>query len=295
MPGTARRRLPRTGTPRAAGAHGLAPWRDRAALYRRCRTALTTDTRRFWDTQGAAIRQGIGSAGKFERYFRLFRQRVLPLVHSSDRVAVLLAGGDRHTRQQFYDKQWDSWRWRLLFRLFFSRFVMGRLGRDPAFFRYVEGSVADRLLARTRHALTALDPAENPYLHWILTGEHGSALPYALRQENFDAIRTNLDRLEWHRCSVEEYLPRLEPGTLHACNLSDIFEYMSSDAQEQLLTRLHEAGCPGGRLAYWNMLAPRCRPESLADRLHPLTELADRLHTQDKAFFYSRFVVEELR
>ena len=66
----------------------------------------------------------------------------------------------------------DTWRWRILFRLFFSRVVMGRLGRDPSFFRYVEGSVADRILARTRHALTALNPADYPYLQWILTGHH---------------------------------------------------------------------------------------------------------------------------
>ena len=74
---------------------------------------------------------------------------------------------------------------------------MGRLGRDPSFFRYVEGSVADRILARTRHALTKLNPAENPYLQWILTGHHTTALPYALRPENFEAIRANLHRLEW--------------------------------------------------------------------------------------------------
>jgi S-adenosylmethionine-diacylglycerol 3-amino-3-carboxypropyl transferase len=43
------------------------------------------------------------------------------------------------------------------------------------------------------------------------------------------------------------------------------------------------------------MLAPRTRPESMADRLRPLTELSQRLHHEDKAFFYSRFVVEEVR
>jgi S-adenosylmethionine-diacylglycerol 3-amino-3-carboxypropyl transferase len=55
-----------------------------------------------------------------------------------------------------------------------------------------------------------------------------------------------------------------------------------------------EAARPGGRLAYWNMLVPRSRPKSMADRLRPLSELAERLHRADKAFFYSRFVVEEV-
>jgi len=32
----------------------------------------------------------------------------------------------------------------------------------------------------------------------------------------------------------------------------------------------------------------------LAHRLRPLTSEAERLHLQDKAFFYSAFVVEEI-
>jgi S-adenosylmethionine-diacylglycerol 3-amino-3-carboxypropyl transferase len=60
------------------------------------------------------------------------------------------------------------------------------------------------------------------------------------------------------------------------------------------LAKIAACGRPGGRLAYWNTLVPRSRPDSLADRLRPLTELAERLHRQDKAFFYNRFVVEEI-
>ena len=38
---------------------------------------------------GPPIEHGIGSAGKFERYFALFRKRVLPLVHSRPTVVGL--------------------------------------------------------------------------------------------------------------------------------------------------------------------------------------------------------------
>ncbi len=273
---------------------GSRPSTRRAALYARLRSLLTAETRAFWDALPEEMSAGIGGAGKFERYFATFRQRVIPFIHSPKRVAALLRGGSREERERFYEQHWNTWRWRLMFKLFFSRFVMGRLGRDPAFFRYVQGSVADRILARTRHALTALNPAENPYLHWILTGRHGDALPHALRLENFDAIRANLDRFEWRRQSLEEFLAA-EPGQrVDRWNLSDIFEYMSEENTSALLSRLAEAGPRGARLAYWNMLAPRSRPASLAHRLAPLEELSTRLLAEDKAFFYSRFVVEEV-
>ncbi|BAU50281.1 S-adenosylmethionine:diacylglycerol 3-amino-3-carboxypropyl transferase [Sulfurifustis variabilis] len=274
---------------------GSRPSRRRADLYRRCRPLLSSDVARFWDAQSQRIEAGIGSAGKFEDYFAFFRTRILPLVHNRARVSRLLAGGSPEERQRFYREEWDSWRWRALFRVFFSRFVMGRLGRDPSFFRYVEGSVAERILSRTRHALTKLDPAANPYLQWILTGTHPSALPLALRPEHFDTIRAHLDRLEWRLCSVEDALPAVGRGAVSRFNLSDIFEYMSPGSYERLLERLVAAARPGARLAYWNMLAPRRRPERLVSVLAPQEALAEALFARDKAFFYSAFVLEEVR
>jgi S-adenosylmethionine-diacylglycerol 3-amino-3-carboxypropyl transferase len=266
----------------------------RHVLYERCRSALSPAVRDFWDTRREAVAAGIGSAGKFEHYFALFRERVLPLIHSRRMIDRLLAGGSQESRNQFYDRQWNTLRWQLLFRIFFSRFVMGLLGRDPRFFDYVDGSVADRIMARGKHALTTLDPTANPYLQWILTGHHPSALPYALRPEHFETIRANLDRLEWHCIALEGYLDANPALRVDRFNLSDIFEYMSPDNYAGLLARLVRAGRSGTRLAYWNMLAPRSRPDDMARVLRPLLEAARELHERDKAFFYSRFVLEEV-
>jgi S-adenosylmethionine-diacylglycerol 3-amino-3-carboxypropyl transferase len=273
---------------------GSTPSRRRRELYQRCRPLLGTAARAFWDARTADVVAGVGGAGKFERYFGLFRRYVLPLVHRHSQVETLLRGGPLDVRRAFYRRQWDTFRWRLLFRVFFSRFVMGRMGRDPSFFAYVEGNVATRILERAKHAVTELDPAANPYLQWIMTGRHTTALPLALRREHFETIRANLERLEWRCQSVEDFLASREAHSVDRFNLSDIFEYMSTENYHRLLGQLAAGTRPGGRLAYWNMLVPRSRPESLADRLRPLAELAGRLHYQDKAFFYSRFVVEEV-
>lgn len=273
---------------------GSVPSARREDLYDRCRIQLPPEVKRFWDARRALIAAGIGSAGKFERYFSLFRRRVLPLVHSQTRVRQLLRGGTLEERQSFYNQRWDSWRWRTMFELFFSRAVLGRSGRDPRFFQYVEGSVADRLRARVNQGLTGINPAENPYIQWILTGQHRTALPYALRAENFEAIRANLDRLEWRCASLEDFLATAGKNAIDRFNLSDIFEYMSEENYIHTLEQLTYAGRPGGRLAYWNMLVPRSRPAALAPKLTPLSELAQKLHRRDKACFYSAFIVEEI-
>ncbi|MCQ8179754.1 BtaA family protein [Methylomonas sp. SURF-1] len=273
---------------------GSRPSIRRLQLYQHCRPSLSQNARCFWDERRTAIEQGIGSAGKFERYFSLFRRYILPLIHGRTTVVQMLRGGNASEREAFYSRIWDNRRWRLLFRLFFSRLVMGRLGRDPSFFRYVEGGIAERLMERTRHALVALNPKDNPYLHWIVTGRHGEALPFALRAENFATIRNNLDRLEWRCCALEDFLSSNDRPTIQRFNLSDIFEYMAESQYLALLRDLVSAASPGARLVYWNLLAPRRRPQSMAEQLHSLDELAVSLHGQDKAFFYGALIVEEV-
>lgn len=273
---------------------GSRPSERRAALYGLCRDELSAEARLFWDARPAEVAAGIGAAGRFERYFRLFRTRVVPLVHRRSIVSKLLEAKDERARADFYARRWDTWRWRAMFRVFFSRFVMGRLGRDPSFFRFVEGSVAERILARARHALSVLDPAQNPYVHWILTGTHGDALPHALRPEHFETIRARLDRVEWRCSSLDDCLAGRGEREIDRFNLSDIFEYLPEGHYHDLLRGLLRVGRPGGRLVYWNMLAERRRPEVMAERLRPLEGLARELHGRDKAFFYSALRVEQI-
>jgi S-adenosylmethionine-diacylglycerol 3-amino-3-carboxypropyl transferase len=273
---------------------GSRPSQRRGALYARCRPALRPDARRFWDARSGDVERGIGSAGKFERYFATFRRWVLPLVHRRSTVHALLTHREPSARYEFYEHRWNTLAWQALFRVFFSETVLGWLGRDPTLFRYVEESVADHLLGRVRHALGELDPSENPYLTWILTGAHGQALPHALRAEHFETIRHNLDRLDWHQTSIEAVIASGVVDRFDAANLSDIFEYMSRENFLALLTRLTGSARPGARLAYWNMMVPRRGADHLPDRLHGLTDLSRRLFLADKAFFYRDFIVEEV-
>jgi len=66
---------------------GSRPSARRTELYGWCRPLLTPAVQAFWDGNRAAITGGIGGAGKFEDYFAVFRNRVLPLVHRRTTVS----------------------------------------------------------------------------------------------------------------------------------------------------------------------------------------------------------------
>ncbi len=265
----------------------------RISLYHRCRPQLSIVTREFWDKHSRAIVQGIGAAGKFERYLSLFRS-ILPLIHNQDIITEATKEKTEIERHIFYQQHWNNRRWQLFFRIFFSQFILGRLGRHPSFFEYAQKNVAEHLLQRTAYAMTTINPYDNPYLQWIATGQHLTALPYALRPENFEIIRANLDRLEWQCTAIEDLLKNLDCDFIHKYNLSNIFEYMSNQNYETLLRKLIRVGKSSARLAYWNLLVKRSRPEDMKNLLYSLTSEATRLYQQDKAFFYSAFILEEI-
>lgn len=265
----------------------------RGALLDRVATGMDAGSQAFWAAQRpAVIAYGAGGIGKFEHYFRIMQKRLLPLVHSARTIDDVFVSRAPAERRRFHDERWNNWRWRLLLKAFFSRFTMGRLGRDPAFFDHVEGSVSDHVARRIVHAAVTLDPADNPYLHWILKGTMGRALPLAWRPEHYDAIRARLDRLDVRISSFESLIASAE--TADGFNLSDIFEYMDPATFAAVYGDLLKVARPGARLVYWNMMAPRRVPPAHAARIITRTDLEATGKAMDKAFFYSDFVVEEV-
>ena len=267
---------------------------DRIKLFNeRLKQDLPDNICEYWERNLSFIGSGFMAQGKFERYFALFRKRVLPLIHSKKDIERLILPKSREERISFYESTWNNRRWRAIFNLFFSRFMMGRLGRDKEFFRFVEGSVADRILARCKHALTELDPSRNPYLHFILYGKYANVLPFALREENYEKIRRNLDKIEFRKQAAEEFAEDFN-GKINAFNLSDIFEYMTQDGMNSLYEILLKNAAKNARFAYWNMLAPRSCGSTLCDKYGVQTseEQNEIFLKKDKAFFYSKFYLD---
>lgn len=256
---------------------------DRWRLVReRCDTA----TRRFWDDRPGDIAVGVVHAGRFERFFAMFRRRLLPLVHRRATVESLFAQRDRASRMSFYDQVWNHRRWRLLFAAAFSRFSLGRFGRDPSFFDHVEGPVAARIAKRTRHALVELAVDDNPWLAYILEGHFQRVLPPWLRPEAVRRLAAHPDGIR----TVHGDLGGLAGlGRFQGANLSDIFEYMDPARTTESAGLLSDLLMPGARVAYWNLLAPRSLARSCPGRFQAQDDLARNLHATDRAWFYGAF------
>jgi S-adenosylmethionine-diacylglycerol 3-amino-3-carboxypropyl transferase len=266
----------------------------RKDLYAQISSKLSEQVKTYYYSHFDYIEKGIINCGKFEKYLTTFGLRVLPLVHSKKTIQSLLLPKTKEERIEFYDKVWNNRRWRLLFKIFFSRRVMGRLGRDEAFFRYVKVDVASSILEHTKYAITELDPSENSYLHYILNGKYDKVLPVAYREENFEKIKKNIDKLTLHEETVESFVENPENEAVTKYNLSDIFEYMSDEQMIKIMAKIIANSPKKARIAYWNMLAEK-NAHKYFDEVINLDELADKLWHEDKAFFYNKFLINEIK
>lgn len=161
---------------------GARPCENRLQIFDSLIPHLSILAADFWLRNLNDVRGGIIGCGQFERYLSTFRHFVLPLIHNSRTIKKLLSASTLDQQRQFYHELWNTRRWQILFRLFFGRFLMSRLGRRAEFFKYVGNTnVAQTLYRRVQNGLTGVPISNNFYVEFILTGRYGNleaAPPY---------------------------------------------------------------------------------------------------------------------
>ncbi|WP_449047440.1 DUF3419 family protein [Parapedobacter sp.] len=263
---------------------------DRRVLFNQIKAALETDVRQYWERHTDAIARGIVHEGKFERYFRHFAHRVLPLIHSRQQVERLFVPKEEKEQIRFYSQHWNTWRWRLFFRIFFSRWVMGRLGRDPQFLKEVGVNVSSHIFQKAEQHLKKTTAQQNPILRYNLTGNYGPLLPHYLQPAPFKQVKANLERLVVRQGFAERIATAY--GPFDAMNLSNIFEYMDTHIFEATARKLIKLLAEGGKMGYWNLMVPR-RISTVFQEVRYLGNLSNTLTNEDLGFFYNQFIVEQ--
>ena len=209
----------------------------------------------------------------------------------------LLDLDDPAEQRAYFERHWNTRRWRGLFKLFFSQAVMSRRGRSKEQFAHVQGPVSAAFLKRAEHVLCNIPAHSNYFLHWYLTGRFPhleAAHPY-LSSAGHAVLAECADRFRFVAADVETFLRDCEPGSFSAFNYSNIFEYLDADTHRRILELTVRAARPGARICYWNLLVPRWRPDELADRIDRDEALAARLHAGDRSFVYGAVHVETVR
>ena len=249
----------------------------RLDYYSRIKQFLNKDTELYFSARLNQLDIGIIYTGKFEKYFSVFRRFVLPILHTKNTINKLFLQRSRIEQTKFYNEVWNNKRWKMLFKLFFSKIVMGKLGRDPSFFNEVNKNVGEELYNRAGNHLASEYVSGNYFLDFQLRGSFSVGLPLYLRPENYEKVKSNINKIQWFK----GYLTDIPVNKkFDYVNLSNIFEYMNPAVFIEQANHLKLLTHNGSKLAYWNLLVER-----------DLSEIDEHFHKEnvignDLCFFY---------
>jgi S-adenosylmethionine:diacylglycerol 3-amino-3-carboxypropyl transferase len=274
---------------------------------------LDKDTRNFWEsnTFGGSLIYGdrisfFRNAGLYEHsrngyFLRFFHTMARAFGCKPDEI---LKAKTLDEQEELYAKHIDP---------FFDSFLIKTLGKLPITMfglgippqQYDElkkdigegKTVIDIYRERTRR-LACDYPIQENYFAWQgfarkYDTEERVAVPEYLKEENFDALKANSNRLTTRIGSATDEIKNSEPGTFNRFVFLDAQDWMNAETMTDLWSAIAEKGELGSRIIFRTASAgspiETNLPEGLRAKFHYEKETSERLFKQDRASIYGGF------
>lgn len=256
---------------------------DSLVLYNSFKDKLDKDVRDYFDNHIYLISDiKLLNCGKFEHYFQILSKKVMRIIHRRKTIEKFFEFDNLKEQKTFYSNRFRNYRFNMMFKIFFSKKVMSKLGRDKAYFKYNKSPLVNHLNKRVEIGFSNNLNKDNPYMQYVLFNTY-IAKPMYMIKENFNVIKSRLDRIEIRQCSYDEILK--ENHKYDLMNLSDIFEYLPEESMPSYETRTASILNDKGKVIYWNMVNDR----KMGNILREIPSSIEH----DRCFYYKAFYVYE--
>jgi S-adenosylmethionine:diacylglycerol 3-amino-3-carboxypropyl transferase/phosphohistidine swiveling domain-containing protein len=273
---------------------GVRPSERRLRLYPNLRPHLSPAARRFWSDHPRLLEGGVLHQGKQDRYFFQFG-KILRCLLGVKKIDSFLHLQDLPTQHRFFEKEWDGFRWRSFFDLFFSRRVMS-LYMDAAHFNLVKHKRFGPLIRKQADRILKDSPVwENYFVHWVLTQSYpgGRCMPPYLQEDNFETIGRRADRITVVTEEIETFLGKQGSGSVSKFNFSNMFDWIDDKVFRALLGEIARVAGPNARMCYYNFLHWQIVSDTRkVFKRHP--NRAENLLRQNRAMGYTNFELYDI-
>lgn len=262
----------------------------REVFLDKVKKSLSQEAISWWGENLPAIKNGVIHSGRFEYFLKFFRCYILPLIHPKKTVVEFLNTQSLQSQRDFYANVWNSKRWRLLFRLITSRFVLKSFARQRGMFSHAgPKAIAEKYMQRLDRNFKGVPFKDNYFINYCLLGDYGQSLPPYLEKEGVVFLKDNMSRLSMVVDNLTNYLKSMPDNYFSKFNLSDVFEPLSLEQNDLLWQEIIRTAKNSARVAYWNNLVPRTFPEQFSANTKDESVLANELFLKDRVFFYGSF------
>jgi len=250
---------------------------------------LSQDTRSWLADNIGMIEKGVIHIGKFEKYLNIFRKYLLPLVHSKKTISRFVNQNTLEDQITFYNQVWNTLRWKFFFGVATNASLLRKFARQ-------KGTVNNQITKNTSY-LKGLEYLiyrshlkTNYYIHYALLGEYGESLPDYLLEKNYSYLqKCNPYGFEFKNKDLLSFLKSIPDNFLTKCNLSDSFEFLTTEDAFKIWEEIIRTAKNGAVVAYWCNQFEHTPPQELEQNMICNSDLETKLKEQDRLYFYRSF------
>ncbi|CAH1784129.1 unnamed protein product, partial [Owenia fusiformis] len=266
---------------------------ERGRIYDSLRGSLPSKALIYWDHH----REDMTKSGMY-LFATCIRQwdveRLVRIAHTQETLDEFVSMENIDEQRVFYDKQWDTWRWR-------QAFIEGHLNVSPNIFgplMVLYQQLALRWLNRFKDICMSVPNMDNPQIEILLTGRISGkySLPDFWKPENFIPIRERLDRFELIHADANEYFEHTTEK-FDGFVLSNVGDAYNKEDHDKWVTRAIKRGKPGSRVTYLSGAGlDKGWPDAQRDNIHIEQELSNSLlQGVERSFYWDNMHIATLK
>jgi S-adenosylmethionine-diacylglycerol 3-amino-3-carboxypropyl transferase len=245
----------------------------------------------FWNEHDKIITQGFFMNGKYERFIRA-AGKFIGLLQGRKKVRGLFDKKTVEEQQHYFDKVWNTKRFHYMFKIIFNKRMLAKKGLVADYFHFDDGSksFAESFYNRSRKAFRDIPIKDNYFLSLYLLGKYrnGEEVPACLKKENFDTIKSRVDRIKISTAEAQVWLDMMPDESINCFALSNICELMSEKDTARLFSSVARTGRKNANIVFRNLMVPREVPVELNSIIVKNEQLSKDIQFMDRSFVYGK-------
>ena len=298
---------------------GYGQHRDNVANYHRyLRDHLDPQTKKFWETSDWPslslrskridyFRRGLYDQAKLGQFFRIVHGIARAIRRDPSR---LFAARTVAEQEQIFDNVFgplfQNWLVRWMGRQPVAVYSLGIPPSQHAVMLAESGGSGSKLFDMYKDRVRRLAcgfPLDENYFAWQAFGrrydhQQRKAVPDYLKLENYETIKSGVDRVETHVASLSDYLQTEKYGGLNGFVLLDSQDWMPPHVIEELWTHIARVGGPNTRVIFRTAGEKSPVEAALSPEIHGRFSYnqtrSQALHQEDRSAIYGMFHLYEM-
>lgn len=212
---------------------------SRQEIHKKVANLLSLEVKTYWDKHFNLIENGLLYCGTWESILRtmvkwaFFRRKEIKNLMESRTVEI---------QQVYWTKYWNNSLWRFFLKTISNRFLWTKIIREPgALLIPKEFDVYDYMSSRMNYLANNHLLRTNHFANLLFYGEYkpDCLLPIHLREENFEIIKNQVDKIEIVTDSLLNVLDNKKlVGSVSAYSLSDFSSYANAEMYNEVWNKI---------------------------------------------------------